>query len=84
VADEKYDASLKEIAELSASIAGTNIVYAKAEEAENAGYSSATKAKLDGAKIKGLGWKPLYDVEVALQRTITILGEQKEEQEDNE
>ena len=29
---------------------------------EAAGYSKATKARLDGSKLKKLGWKPRYDI----------------------
>jgi nucleoside-diphosphate-sugar epimerase len=42
---------------------------------EAAGYSTATKARLDGSKLKTLGWKPAYDIRGGLERTISILKE---------
>lgn len=42
---------------------------------ETAGYSKATKAGLDEKKIRELGWKPRYDVNTGMERTIRILRE---------
>ena len=42
---------------------------------EASGYSKATKALLDGSKLKALGWKPLYSIETGLPRTVSILKE---------
>ena len=42
---------------------------------EAAGYSRATKARLNGKKLMQLGWKPKYDIKSGLERTIRILKE---------
>ena len=45
------------------------------DETEKAGYSKATKARLDGAKLKKLGWKARYDIKQGLERTMKMLTE---------
>lgn len=42
---------------------------------KKAGYSTATKARIDGTKLQKLGWKAHYDMKSGLERTITILKE---------
>ena len=43
------------------------------DEVEARGYSKATKARLDGSKLKRLGWQPHYDIQTGMERTISIL-----------
>ena len=45
------------------------------DEVEAAGYSKATKARLDGKKLQELGWKARYDLKSGMERTIRILKE---------
>ena len=40
---------------------------------EAAGYSKATKALLNGRKLKRLGWKPYHTIQDGIPRTIEIL-----------
>ena len=40
---------------------------------EAAGYSRATKARLDGSKLKALGWTPRYTIKTGIERTISII-----------
>ena len=40
---------------------------------EVAGYRKATKALLNGSKLKDLGWKPFYYIGKGIPRTIDIL-----------
>ena len=42
---------------------------------ESAQVSTATKARLDGSKLKELGWRARYDMKSGLERTIGILKE---------
>lgn len=77
VADEENDARLREIAELAAEMAGTAVVYELPDEKERRGYSIATKARLNGKKIRGLGWKPLFTAEKGIQNTYAVLSEVK-------
>ena len=52
---------------------GTNVVYDIPDEVEAAGYSKATKARLNGSKLQNLGWKSRYDIKSGIERTIDIL-----------
>ena len=45
------------------------------DETEKAGYSKATKARLDGSKLKKLGWTARYDIKQGLERTMKMLTE---------
>ncbi len=75
IADESGDITLKNLAEAIASYAGTEVVFELPDATEEKGYSTATKARLDGSKLKALGWKPEYDIYSGIQRTINILRE---------
>ncbi len=73
IADESGDIMLKDLAALIAEISGKKVVFEIPDAIEAAGYSKATKARLDGTKLKELGWKPLYDIKTGMERTISIL-----------
>ncbi|MCD7927673.1 MAG: NAD-dependent epimerase/dehydratase family protein [Oscillospiraceae bacterium] len=73
IADESGDIMLKDLAALIAGCAGTKVVFECPDEVEKAGYSTATKARLDGSRLKGLGWNPRFDMETGIRRTIDIL-----------
>ena len=73
IADEKSDIRLKDLAALIADVAGTKVVFELPDEKEAAGYSTATKARLDSKKIKKLGWMPKYDIRTGIKRNIEIL-----------
>ena len=62
IAEETSDIKLKDLAALIAKNVGTKIVFELPDEAEKAGYSTATKARLDGGKLKSLGWGARYDI----------------------
>jgi nucleoside-diphosphate-sugar epimerase len=73
VADERGDIMLKDLAEIIADICGRKVVYKIPDAVEAAGYSKATKARLDGHKLMSLGWEPKYGIKPGLERTISIL-----------
>ena len=73
IADEESDIMLKDLAAIIAKINGKKVVYEKPDVVEAAGYSKATKARLDGSKLKKLGWIPRYDIQTGMERTIRIL-----------
>ena len=75
IADIASDIMLKDLAAIIAETAGKKVVFELPDAVEAAGYSKATKARLDGSKLKALGWKPLYDMAGGLSRTIEILKE---------
>ena len=49
------------------------MVFELPDAVERAGYSTATKARLDGTKIRRLGWEMKYDIPAGIERTIQIL-----------
>lgn len=73
IADEASDIMLKDLAAIIAGIGKKKVVFEIPDEVEAAGYSKATKARLDGRKIKALGWNPKYDINSGMIRTIEIL-----------
>lgn len=73
IADRNSDITLKELAEIIASICGKKVVFEIPDAVEAAGYSKATKARLDSAKIHALGWKPQYNISKGIARTVSIL-----------
>ncbi len=73
IADKSGDMTLKDLASVIANLVGKNVVYDLPDATERAGYSTATKARLDGGKLKHLGWAPRYVPEDGLQRTLFIL-----------
>ena len=75
IADTKCDGTLKNVAEFCAVEGNVGVVFELPDEKEKAGYSTATKARLDGREIKELGWNPKYSLEEGLQQTIKILKE---------
>lgn len=75
IADERSDIMLKDLSSIIAHIAGTKVVFEVPDSVEASGYSKATKARLDGSKLKRLGWTARYDIRSGMERTITILRE---------
>lgn len=73
IADESSDITLKDLASVIANMNGKDVVFEIPDAVEAAGYSKATKARLDGSKLQKLGWKPRYDIKEGLERTIHIL-----------
>lgn len=78
IADEESDIMLKDLAAIIAEYSGTKVVFETPSEVEAAGYSKATKARLDGRKLQGLGWNPKYRIKTGVERTIQILKENSE------
>ena len=75
IADESSDIRLRDLAALIAENAGRKVVFEIPDAVEAQGYSKATKARLDGAKLRKLGWKPFYDIKGGIRRTMQILGQ---------
>ena len=73
IAEEHSDIMLKDLASIIAGINGKEVVFEIPDAVEAAGYSTATKARLDGHKLQTLGWKPKYDIKGGMERTIRIL-----------
>ena len=75
IAEEHSDITLKDLAAIIAKINGRNVIFELPDAVEAAGYSTATKSRLDGQKLTKLGWKPKYDIQSGIERTIQILRE---------
>ena len=75
IAEKSSDITLKDLSELIAGVKGRRVVFEIPDVIESSGYSKATKARLDGNKLKALGWKPVYDIRTGIERTIRILEE---------
>lgn len=75
IAEERSDITLRDLASFIASLNGKKVVFELPDAVEAAGFSRATKARLDGRRLAGLGWRPRYDIRQGLARTIGILTE---------
>lgn len=73
IADIEGDIKLKDLAQTIAGINGKSVVFEIPDEVEARGYSKATKARLDGTKLKSLGWQSHYNIQEGMERTISIL-----------
>lgn len=73
IADEKSDITLRDLAGIIADIAGRKVIFEIPDAVEAAGYSKATKARLNGSKLKNIGWNPMYSIRDGLERTMKIL-----------
>ena len=73
IAEEHSDIMLKDLAAIIADINGKEVVFEIPDAVEAVGYSTATKARLDGHKLMELGWKAKYDIKTGMERTIEII-----------
>ena len=73
VSDDSCNITLKDLAETIADIAGTKVVFELPDDAEKAGYSTATIAILNSNKIGSLGWKTGAGIRESLEKTIKML-----------
>ena len=73
ISDKASDIMLKDLAAIIAKASGTKVVFDVPDAVEAAGYSTATKARLDNRKITELGFKARYDIETGISRTLKIM-----------
>lgn len=73
ISEESGDIVLRDLAKIIANLNGKRLIYEIPDSIEAAGYSTATKARLNGNKLSKLGWKPKYNIESGIMRTISIL-----------
>lgn len=73
VSDERSDIRLRDLAALVAETAGQKVVFDLPDAAEQAGFSTATVARLDSTKLKALGWHAEYDIRGGLADTLASL-----------
>lgn len=73
IADETGDITLRDLAALIARHSGRKVVFNFPSTVEAVGFSKATKARLDGIKLRTLGWSPNYCVDSGVRRTLSIM-----------
>lgn len=73
VSSKMTDVHLKDFAQLCAECNGKNVVFDLPSESERKGYSVAMQAILANDKIKSIGFKPMYSMKDAVERTVAIL-----------
>lgn len=73
VSNEEAVVSIRDIAEMAAQIAETDVIYEVPSDTEKAGYSPPQDAVLSSKKLIELGWKHSYSFESGLHRTVDIL-----------
>lgn len=73
VADQSCDIQLRDLAKMIADLSGTEVIFDLPDATEAAGFSKATKARLNGKKLKGLGWSVSYGLEEGIGRTLAVL-----------
>lgn len=73
ISDIASDIRLKDLAGIIAKEAGTKVVFDLPNEVEKAGFSKATKARLDSTKLQKLGWKAQYGIEEGIRRTMKMM-----------
>lgn len=78
IADRQSDIMLRDLAHIIAGLCNTEVIFEIPDDVEKSGYSTATKARLDGSRIKILGWCMKYDIRTGIERTIDIMrGEER-------
>lgn len=77
IADETSDIMLKDLASIVAGQVGKKVVFELPDTIESAGFSKATKARLESKKLQELGWSARFDIFEGIKRTIKILKETK-------
>ena len=73
ISNSDCDVRLKDFAGLCAEWAGRKVIFDLPSETEQRGYSVATRAILDGSRLRGLNWEPQYAIKEAIFRTLSIL-----------
>lgn len=75
IADDASDIMLKDLATIIADTSGKKVIFELPDDLEKAGYSKATKARLESSKLRAIGWEAKYDIMQGIQRTVDILKE---------
>ena len=73
VADPSGAIMLRDLAGKIARAGGGDVVFELPDAVERAGYSTATKALMDGTRLRALGWKPMYTFDEGIARTVELL-----------
>lgn len=70
VSDTESEVTLRQIAEWLAEDNNVKVIFDIPDAAEQAGYSTATKALMDTEKVEALGWNPVTHMRDGLRKTV--------------
>lgn len=73
IADERGDITLKELAFQIAALSGRKVIFDRPGQLEAVGFSKAMKARLDGCKLRRLGWSPMFSAKTGVAENYKIL-----------
>lgn len=65
--------TIKELAEMYASVGGVKVVFDLPTEAEKAVFNPMDNSSLDSTKLEGLGWRGLFNAKKGIHHTISVL-----------
>ena len=74
VADDNSKATIRELAEMIASIGGKHVIIDAPEEEEKQGFNVVSKSLFDNNKLTALGWKPNTSLKEGFIKTIREYG----------
>lgn len=78
IANKNSNVTIRQMAEMIASIAGKKIVFELPGDSEKMAYNPVTKSILNSKKLEDLGWHAKIDMKNGLMRTIEILTQLRE------
>lgn len=73
ISNSACNVHLKDFAQMCSAHSGKSVIFEIPSESEKKGFSIATNAILDNTKLVNIGFKPHYEMEDAIRRTIEIL-----------
>ena len=75
VSNENSAASIREVAQAVAAVAGAEVTFALPDETERRGFSRPQNCVLDNARLRALGWRARYSLAEGIAETYEILKE---------
>ncbi len=75
VSDPSGDICLRDLAQKIAHEGESDVVFELPTEIERRGYSTATKALLDGEKLRSIGWRAHFGMDESISRVVRMLRE---------
>lgn len=73
------DIALKDLAAMVADVGGVKLAFDLPDAVEEAGYSKASLALMEGAKAIGLGWRAVSNINEGVRETLAVLKMMQEE-----